>query len=395
MIERNASAALRDLARRYPVLTVTGPRQSGKTTLSRALFGDHAYVNLEPLDTREAVRRDPRGFLEQHRTGVVLDEIQNVPELLSYLQAEVDADSRPGRFVLTGSQHFGLSQAISQSLAGRTAVFQLLPPALDELRRFPDGPVDLMTTLWMGAYPRIFDQAIDPSRWYSDYTTTYVQRDVRQIANVVNIESFTTFLRLCAGRSSQELNLNALGADAGVSQPTARSWLSVLETSFLCHRLPAWHRNVRKQTVKAPKLHFLDTGLMCFLLGIRSAEQLRAHPLRGAVFETWVASEIYKARANAGQPPSLSHYRETRGVEVDILIDAGGTLIMVEAKSGATIADDFFRSLDALGKLVATIEPQRAIEKIVVYGGGSSSQSGQTRVVPWMDVPLVDWKDRR
>lgn len=393
MIERNASVALGELAQRYPVLTVTGPRQSGKTTLCRTLFADRAYVNLEPLDVRDSVRRDPRGFLAQHKDGVVIDEVRNAPELLSYIQAEVDEDSRPGRFVLTGFQHFGLSQAISQSLAGRTAVFQLLPPALDELRRFPNSPVDLMTTLWKGAYPRIFDQDIDPSRWYSDYTTTYIQRDVRQIANVTNLESFTTFLRLCAGRSGQEVSLSALGADAGVTQPTARSWLSALETSYLCHRLPAWRRNVRKQTIKAPKLHLLDSGLMCFLLGIRSPEQLSTHPLRGAVFETWIVSEIYKARANRGLTISLSHYRETRGAEVDVLVETGRAMILVEAKSGATVASDFFSALDALGKLIAQLEPGRVIEKIVAYGGDRESQTGGARIVPWRNVSLVNWTD--
>lgn len=394
MIERNASGTLRDLARQYPVLTVTGPRQSGKTTLCRALFADRTYVNLEPLDTRDTVRRDPRGFLASHRDGVVLDEIQNVPELLSYIQAEVDEDDRPGRFILTGSQHFGLSAAIAQSLAGRTAVFQLLPPALDELRRFPDGTTDLMTTLWKGAYPRIFDQHVDPSRWYSDYTTTYIQRDVRQIANVTSLESFTTFLRLCAGRSGQELSLNTLGADTGISQPTARAWLSVLETSFLCHRLPAWRRNVRKQTIKASKLHFLDSGLMCFLLGIRSPEQLATHPLRGAVFETWVASEIYKARANRGQTISLSHYRETRGPEVDVLVETDQALVLVEAKSGATVAADFFDGPDALATLITRVDPDRVIQKVVVYGGDQEGRTGETQIVPWTRVPLVDWGDR-
>ncbi len=386
---------MRLLTRQYPVVTVTGPRQSGKTTLCRALFPDYPWVNLEPLDVRGAVQRDPRGFLAQHRDGVVIDEIQNVPDLLSYIQVAVDDDDRPGRFILTGSQHFGLSAAISQSLAGRTAVFQLLPPALDELRRFPDGSADLMTTLWKGAYPRIFDRAIDPSRWYADYVTTYIQRDVRQIANVTDLESFTMFLRLCAGRSGQEISLNALGADAGVTQPTARAWLSVLETSFLLHRVPPWHRNVRKRTIKASKLHLLDSGLLCHLLGIRSPEQLATHPLRGAVFGTWVVSEIYKARANAGQTVSLSHYRETRGAEVDVLVDTPQALIMVEAKSGATVAGDFLDALHAVGGHIAKFEPGRAIEKILVYGGSQPMKVQDAQIVPWADVPAVDWPDRR
>lgn len=393
MIERNAGPALRKLAGQYPVLTVTGPRQSGKTTLCRSLFPAYPWVNLEPLDTRESVRSDPRGFLAQHLDGVVIDEIQNVPELLSYIQAHVDEDNRPGRFIVTGSQHFGLSGAIAQSLAGRTAVFQLLPPALDELLRFPDGAADLMTTLWRGAYPRIFDQGIEPSRWYADYVTTYIQRDVRQVANVMDLESFTTFLRLCAGRSGQELSLNALGADAGISQPTARAWLSVLETSFLCHRVPAWHRNVRKQTIKAPKLHLLDSGLMCFLLGIRSPEQLIAHPQRGAVFETWVVSEIYKARANAGLSPALSHYRETRGAEVDALVETGRALTLIEAKSGATVAGDFFDGLTAVRERLSEFDGSRRIESLVVYGGDRTMTVHDTAVVPWSEVPTRRWSD--
>ncbi len=393
MIERNAAGTLLSLAASYPVLTVTGPRQSGKTTLCRALFNDRPYLNLEPLDVREEVRRDPRGFLAQHRDGAVIDEIQNLPELLSYIQADVDDDSRPGRFVLTGSQHLGLSGAIAQSLAGRTAVFQLLPMSLDELRRFPAGTADLLTTLWRGSYPRIFDRNIEPSRWYADYTTTYIQRDVRQIANVSDLERFNTFLGLCAGRSGQEINLNTLGADAGVTQPTARSWLSVLETSFLCYRLPAWRRNVRKQAVKASKLHFMDSGLMCFLLGIRSPEQLATHPLRGAVFETWTAAEIYKARANRGQTVALSHYRETRAMEVDLVVENSRSLMLVEAKSGATVAGDFFKGLDALASRAAELDPARPVERILVYGGVHESQAGGVRVVPWMNVPLVDWAD--
>lgn len=361
--------------------------------MCRHLFAAHPYVNLEPLDTREEVRRDPRGFLARHPKGAVVDEVQHVPELLSYLQEEVDERDAPGRFVLTGSQNFGVGKDIAQSLAGRTAVFHLLPLSLDEIQRFTSAPGDFMTTLWSGSYPRIFDRGIDPSRWYADYTTTYIQRDVRQLLNVGDLEAFSTFLRLCAGRSAQEVVLGALGSDAGITQPTARAWLSVLETSFLCHRLPAWHRNVRKQTIKAAKMHFLDSGLMCFLLGIRSAEQLRTHPLRGAVFETWVAAEIYKARAHAGQTSWLAHYRESRGAEVDIVVEAARALILVEAKSGATVADDFFAGLDSFAKLVARVEPHRVIQKVLVFGGEGGRVVNGTEVVPWSEIQSVAWAD--
>ncbi|MCZ7686908.1 MAG: AAA family ATPase [Sandaracinaceae bacterium] len=247
MIERNLGPVLLESARYYPVVTLTGPRQSGKTTLCRALFPDKPYVTLEALDVREYARTDPRAFLAEHAGGAVLDEVQHVPELTSWIQVVVDEDPRPGRFVLTGSQHFGLSDAIAQSLAGRTAVHHLLPPSLDELRRFERAPTTLLETLFTGAYPRIHDRGIPAERWLSDYLTTYVQRDVRQVLNVADLSAFTTFLRLAAGRTARELNLSALGADAGVSHNTARSWLSVLETSWLCHRLPPLFRNLRKQ----------------------------------------------------------------------------------------------------------------------------------------------------
>jgi predicted AAA+ superfamily ATPase len=386
MIRRNAERALRELAGQYPVVTVTGPRQSGKTTLCRSLFAGKPYVNLEPIDVRDRVRADPRGFLAQHADGAVIDEVQHVPELLSYLQAEVDERSEPGRFVLTGSEHFGLSRDISQSLAGRTTVFELLPLSHDELLRFDSAPRELMAVLWSGAYPRIFDRGIAPDRWYADYVTTYVQRDVRQLLEVGNLTAFTTFVRLCAGRSGQELNLSGLGADAGVSQPTARGWLSILETTFLCRRLPPWHRNARKQAIKAPKLMMLDSGLMCFLLGILSPEQLRVHPLRGAVFETWVAAEVYKARAHAGQTTWLSHYREPRGAEVDLVVETARALLLVEAKSGATVAPDFFEGLDRAADRLRGLEPSRPIERILVHGGEESSTRNGALILPWRHI---------
>ncbi len=300
MIDRNITPQLRALAGHYPVVALTGPRQSGKTTLCRAVFPDRPYVSLEALDLRAFAQEDPRGFLAEYQDGAVLDEIQRVPGLLSYLQTEVDERPEPGRFILTGSQHLGLSESIAQSLAGRCGLLTLLPPSLDELTRFPNAPDDLYTLLWQGAYPRIYDRGIPAHQWLADYLATYVQRDVRQIVNVGDLQTFSGFLRLCAGRSAQEVNLSALGADAGVSHNTARAWLSVLETSFVLHRLPAWHANLRKQLVKAPKLHLFDSGLLCYLLGIQEPAQLRLHPLRGAVFESWAVAEVYKAQTNQG-----------------------------------------------------------------------------------------------
>jgi len=324
---RKFESVLLKLADQYPALTVTGPRQSGKTTLCRSVFPDLGYVNLEPLDQRAFAREDPRGLLAEYPGGLILDEIQHVPELLRYIQEAVDEDDTPGRFVLTGSQHFALSESIGQSLAGRTAVLQLLPLSIDEYEGFGIPLDSLFEVLFAGGYPRIHDRGIAPKRWLADYVATYVERDVRQIANVSDLGAFSNFLRLCAAHTAQEVNLTALGADAGVSYNTAKAWLSILETSFLIVRCRAWHRNIRKQLVKRPKLHFLDSGLACHLLGIRGAEELRHHPLRGAIFESWVAGEIQKHHTHRGRRPMLFHYREFRGAEIDLLLQSGTDLI--------------------------------------------------------------------
>jgi predicted AAA+ superfamily ATPase len=385
MIERTLASKLREAAGWYPIVTVTGPRQSGKTTLCRAVFPEKRYVNLEPLDVRQYATEDPRGFLAEHAGGAIFDEVQHVPGLPSYLQAEVDERPEAGRFVLTGSQHFGLAQGIAQSLAGRTAVLHLLPPSYDELRHFDTAPTDLTSVLWTGAYPRIFDRAIPPERWLADYVTTYVQRDVRQVLQVGDLQTFTTFLRLCAGRTAQELNLSALGADAGVSHVTARSWLSVLETSFLCFRVPPWHRNATSRLVKAPKLHFFDTGLVCHLLGITDPEHLRHHPLRGAIFETWVASEVYKARVHRGVEAGLFHVRRTRGLEVDLVVERGGRPALIEVKSGATVSGDFLRPLKFLADELGDAD------SFLVYGGDTEQRRSDARVVPWAAVADQPW----
>jgi predicted AAA+ superfamily ATPase len=393
VIVRNVDVFLRGAAAAYPVVTVTGPRQSGKTTACRAAFPHLSYVSLEPLDVREHATRDPRSFLADQRAGAILDEVQHAPGLLSYLQEEVDRDPRAGRFVLTGSQHFGLSAAIGQSLAGRTAVLHLLPPSLDELRRFPDAPTELWATLWAGAYPRIHDQHIEPNRWLADYVTTYVERDVRQIAAVGDLAAFTTFVRLTAASTACELNLSRLGSDTGITHNTARAWLGVLEASFIALRVPAWTATARKQSIRAPKLHFLDSGLVCYLLGIRTADQLRLHPLRGAIFESWVVSEIVKARYHRGEPASTFHYRETRGAEIDAVVDGSSTLRLVEAKSGATFATDMLTPLRRTLPLARSRAGSRAVEPYVVHGGERRETHAETTVLPWSMIQDVDWAD--
>ena len=393
MIARNISKILKFSASKYPVVTLTGPRQSGKTTLCRQIFPQHRYVSLEPLDHRSYAREDPRGFLREYADGAIIDEVQHAPDLPSYLQESVDARPDPGRFILTGSQHFGLAATVSQSLAGRTAVHHLLPASLDELHRFESAPTELFETLWAGSYPAIFDRHIPPERWFADYLSTYVQRDVRQILNVTDLDSFTRFVRLCAAFSGQELNLAKLGSAAGIAQQTAKAWLGVLEASFLCIRLPPWHVNLKKQLVKAPKLHFLDTGLLCHQLGIRGADQLRHHPQRGAVFESWVVSEVYKARVHAGVSADMFHFRATRGPEVDLIVLRENGVTLVEAKSAETIASDFFEGLDKLSaEAKLANDGPGAIECRLVYGGSAAQRRTDVEVVPWSTIQAPSWR---
>ncbi|MBA3029834.1 MAG: ATP-binding protein [Desulfobacteraceae bacterium] len=391
MISRELETKLHELNGYYPVVVVTGPRQSGKTTLCRMAYPDKPYVSLEAMDTRDFAVSDPRGFLAKYADGAILDEIQHAPELLSYLQSDIDARPDSGRFILTGSQHFELSQSISQSLAGRCGILVLLPPSLEELGGFPAIPSDLFSFLWQGAYPRIYDRKIPAHQWLADYTATYIQRDVRQVINVGDLQTFAGFLKLCAGRTGQEINLSALGNDAGISRNTIRAWLSVLETSYIIHRLPAWHVNIRKQVAKTPKLHFFDSGLVCYLLGIHDPEQLRLHPLRGAIFETWVVSEIYKHMVHKGIKPRLFHYRESRGSEIDLIIEHGRELITLEIKSGATITRDFFKHLKLFSARMTKASHDHQVKPYLVYGGEDSQKRSDAEVLSWRQLHGMNW----
>ncbi len=391
LIRRNLESVVRELAQKMPVVAVTGPRQSGKTTLCQQAFPDHPYVTLEPLDTRRYASEDPRGFLREFAEGAILDEVQRVPQLFSYLQEEVDRRPDAGRFILTGSQHFGLSEAITQSLAGRISILTLLPPSLDELKRFGKPLDDLWELIWTGAYPRIYDRGLAPHRWLADYATTYVQRDVRQVLNVGDLEAFTTFLRLVAGRTANELSLSTLGADAGITHPTVRAWLSVLETSFICLSIPPWLRSLRKQAVKSRKIHFIDTGLACFLLGITAPGQLLHHPLRGALFESWVVSEVYKHRVHRGLPERLYHFRDAKKLEVDLVLEEGDRLTATEMKSSATIAADFFDALRRLGKHVKRTAPHLNFDARIVFGGEAGQRRSDATVISWNEIHEHPW----
>jgi len=391
VIARVLESRLRGMARKFPVVTVTGPRQSGKTTLCRAVFPDKPYVSLEAPDVQEFARQDPRGFLAERRDGAVLDEVHRVPDLLSYIQTMVDDRPTRGRFILTGSANFALLQSLGQSLAGRTALLELLPLGLEEVRRFPAPPEGLLEVLWRGSYPAVYDRGLDPGEWYPSYVATYLERDVRSILNVGNLVAFQTFVRLCAGRVAQLVNLSSMGADAGVTHGTVKSWLSVLDAGYVAWRLPPFHANVSKRLIKTPKLHFLDSGLVCYLLGIRSANQLGEHPLRGAIFETWVASEILKSRVHRGLTPSLSFFRDRKGAEVDVVVELGRSFLAVEAKSAQTVASDFFGGLQAFESLVASSRLRCDVRCFVVYGGGESQRRSAGTVVPWSGIDRCEW----
>lgn len=381
IIPRLAASTVQRLAKGFPVVAITGPRQSGKTTLTRQLFPAKPYVSLENPEQRQFATDDPKRFLAQFADGAIIDEVQRVPFLLSWLQGLVDERQRMGDFVLTGSQQFDLVRHITQSLAGRVGRVELLPLQGLELQQanLLGGDVDnLMVT---GHYPALYSRDLLPQDWFSNYVATYVERDVRQLLQIKDLQLFQRFLRLAAARSGQLLNLSSLGADVGISSVTAREWIGVLEASYLVMRLPPYFENFGKRLVKTPKLYFLDTGLMCWLLGIHSAAILSTHPLRGQVFETMVVVEAYKAALNKGQQAALYFWRDSAGQEVDLLAQRDGVFESYEIKSGSTFSADWFKQLTKLEKL-----NPNAARSTVIYGGSESSSRSQGEVLAWADA---------
>ena len=380
-IQRDITARLLEAAQESPAITLTGPRQSGKTTLAKEAFPQLGYVSLEAPDVRAFASQDPRAFLAQYPDGAIIDEVQRVPELPSYLQGIIDADPKSGRWILTGSQNLSLAESVSQSLAGRTTVHHLLPLARSEVVRFDQHPTTLEETLIAGGYPRIFDQGLNPSEWLRSYVATYIERDVRSVSNVGDLSTFQRFVELCAGRTAQLINLSGLAGDCGVSQPTARAWLSILEASFIVFRLPPFHTNLGKRLVKMPKLHFYDTGLVCWLIGIRTPEQLRSHPLRGPIFETWVVSEIVKHRMNLGETRGMFFYRSRDGAEVDLVIEHPSRLTLIEAKSSQTPSSTLFDGAHRVRRHLSG--SSIACDVVVAYGGEEDQARTAGRLVPW------------
>ncbi len=384
MVPRDLTPILKKAAQRWPSITLTGPRQSGKTTLCRNLFSYLPYRSLEDPDVRAFATEDPRSFLGQLSGGAVIDEVQRVPELCSYLQGIIDADPAPGRWILTGSQNLALLEKVGQSLAGRSAIYNLLPLSHREILRFPRRPRTLDATLFAGGYPAIFDRGLEPADWLRSYVATYVERDVRTISNIGDLAAFQRFVALCAGRTAQLLNHSSLAGDCGISQPTVKAWLSVLETGFILFRLPAFHGNLRKRLVKMPKLHFFDSGLVCWLLGIHTSGQLQTHPLRGAIFESWVVSEIAKHRANRGITGGLSFYRDSNGAEADLIVEQPSHLTLVEAKAAATPSSALFAGARRVRRHLSG--EGRRCSTVVAYGGESFERREAGDLVPWREL---------
>ncbi len=383
-IARSAAALLTEMARGFPVIAITGPRQSGKSTLARQVFSQHPYVTLEDLDTRRVAVADPRRFLARFPNGAVLDEVQRAPELLSYLQSHVDASGRMGEFVVTGSQQFGLMDRITQSLAGRVGMLQLLPLSNAELLHSTSARASLEQRMWRGGYPALHarQRELSPQTWFAGYIATYLERDVRQVLNISNLGQFQRFVLMCAARSGQLLNLNSLAADCGISQPTARQWLTVLQASYVVTLLPPFHRNFGKRLVKTPKLYFLDTGVLCHLLRIADPLELQTHAMRGPVFETWVVTEVIKHRYNQGLAADLYFWRDNHGVEVDLVFEHAGRLQAVEIKSGTTFAMDWLQAARRWKAVVG----KSAAQPIVVYGGKESFGLADAQAVSWHDI---------
>lgn len=380
MIAREVIQKLKEMAGKFPVITITGPRQSGKTTLCKHLFSDYRYVSLENPDLKLYAENDPRGFLEEYNNQVIIDEAQNVPQLFSYLQQIVDERRETGQFILTGSQNFLLLEKISQSLAGRVYIFHLLPFNHKEIS--PKYKTDLYQSMFQGGYPAIYDRQISPGDFFPSYVQTYIERDVRSIMQIKDLNLFTTFLKVCAGRIGQLFNASSIANEIGVDYKTIQSWLSILETSFIVFRLHPWHVNFNKRIVKTPKLYFYDTGLACHLLEIRKAEDLNFHFAKGALFENYVISEYLKNRRNQGDNNDPYFWRDNVGNEIDLLADLGPLLKIAEIKSGKTIRNDFFKGLN----FFEDISSKYSIEKYLIYGGDFTRKQFDTKVLSWNKI---------
>lgn len=382
MIERTLSEYVLHGAKSMPVVAISGPRQSGKTTLVKHIFPDYPYVTFEDLEIREFSKSDPKGFLSQYPDGVILDEIQYVPELFSYIQVIVDEKKVNGLFILTGSQNFSFLSNVTQSLAGRVFIYELLPFSHKELRHSKFALDTYEDYIFKGFYPRIYDHNLRPSEWLNSYIKTYIERDIREISNLGNLSTFQQFLKICAGRTGQILNLSSIGDEIGISYHTVKKWLSILEATYIIFLLPPLYKNLNKRITKSPKLYFYDTGLVAFLLGIRSVDQVYSHYLKGGLFETFILSELKKQILHRGKNIPLFFWRDHNGNEVDCLYEIGNDFTAIEIKSGRTIKNSFFSGLNYWKKLTTT--PSENL--FLIYGGDENQSRSYGNVTSWRDL---------
>ena len=381
MIARKLTSYLQKMLGKFPVVSLTGPRQSGKTTLLKHAFPDYHYYNLERMDHREIIISDPVGFLKTKAEKIIFDEAQNIPELFSYIQVISDERNTPGQYILSGSQSFLLNHHISQSLAGRVNVNHLFPFDITELETIKN--LDINQIILNGFYPRIYDKQIAADDFYPSYLQTYIQRDVRTLKGIENLNTFSRFLGLCAGRIGQVLNLTSLANDTGISVNTAKSWLSILEASFIIYQIQPYYNNFSKRLIKSPKLYFYDTGLACSLLKLTNPEMINTHYLYGSLFENLVISEILKNQCHSGRPPSVYYWRESNGIEIDCIIEKGNNEILaLEIKGGQTFTKDYMKNLRNFTKNEATIK----INKAIVYAGEQSNFINNVQLIPWSNL---------
>jgi predicted AAA+ superfamily ATPase len=385
MIERQITDKLRYLAQKFPIVTLTGPRQSGKSTLLKKCFSDYKYVSLEDTDMRLLASTDPHGFLATYNDRTIIDEAQRVPDLFSYIQTHVDEIGKEGMYILAGSHNFLLMQLISQSLAGRCAILKLLPFSHSEMQIGHILPADVNDEIFTGSYPRIYDKKINPIDYYPPYIQTYVERDVRQLKNIGDLSQFVRFIKLCAGRIGQLLNLSSLAGDCGIAVSTAKAWISLLETSYIVYLLKPDFNNYSKRLVKTPKLYFHDTGLACSLLGIKDASQLTLHYMRGELFENLVINEFIKSAYNSGIIPELTFWRDSTGTEIDLIRRNGSNVEAFEIKSGATFSTDYFKGISKWSALSGT----SADNCRVIYNGDKLLRTSKGDVVPWYQIESI------
>lgn len=382
LIQRHLIESINRLKTKFPILAVTGPRQSGKTTLLRHLFPDYQYVTLENPDLKERALNDPKGFLNTYSDKVIFDEVQQTPQLFSYLQGKVDNDRQMGQFILSGSQNFQLLESITQSLAGRVALFKLLPLSFEELK-----PDNLLQNNWYeaafkGFYPALYDRNIDSTDFYRNYVETYLERDVRQLVNVRDLRQFRLFLKYCAGNVGQMLNLQKIANEVGISQPTAQSWLSVLETSYITFTLPPYYRNFNKRLVKTPKLYFYDTGLVAYLLEMTRSADLNNYYQRGSIFENLIVAELHKHQLHTYQKTDFYFWRDNNDLEIDILFEKSSKLHIAEIKSSETINASFFSNMNKFAKIVEN----STVSSYLLYGGDESFIHLNTQILSWQSI---------